>query len=369
MKERSTVKNEKRREPYLDVLRIVGCLMVIFNHTNERGFYRFPADELGSGSFFLDMTMSMICKAGVPLFFMISGALLIGKEESWSRTFRRMIRIGVDLIVFSLLYFWIDSLLLGNPFSLTGTLPAMIGTNYWHLWYLYAYLIFLLTLPILRKLATGLDERTSRFLLLIAMIFMAVFPVLKEFLPMGINDNLDIPWITANIFIYPMAGYVLTHKIPKEVFTGKRIGLMWILNLCCFIAAEIIEYQFLLRTPEQVGDMSGRYFDERFLVNFCLVNALTVFVTVRKLAEGRIKQGTILQKLLNELGQDTFGVYLLHIWFLWKIPLFYGLYMRIEHTGVFGYHFGILISCLITFVLAAAATAVLRRIPLIKKLF
>ena len=65
---------------------------------------------------------------------------------------------------------------------------------------------------------------------------------------------------------------------------------MWILNLCCFIAAEIIEYQFLLRTPEQVGDMSGRYFDERFLVNFCLVNALTVFVTVRKLAEGRIKQ-------------------------------------------------------------------------------
>ena len=172
--------------------------MVIFNHTNERGFYRFPADDLGSGSFFLDMTMSMICKAGVPLFFMISGALLIGKEESWSKTFCRMIRIGVDLVVFSLLYFWIDSLLLGNPFSLTGTLAAMVGTNYWHLWYLYAYLIFLLTLPIMRKLASGLDERTSWFLLLLAMVFMAVFPVLAEFLPMGINDNLDIPWITAN---------------------------------------------------------------------------------------------------------------------------------------------------------------------------
>ena len=126
----------KTRSLYLDLLRIIACLMVIFNHTNERGFYRFPADDLGSASFFLDMTMSVICKAGVPLFFMISGALLIDKEESWKSTFRRMIRIGIDLFVFSLLYFWIDSLLLGTPFSLPDTLSAMVGSNYWHLWYL-----------------------------------------------------------------------------------------------------------------------------------------------------------------------------------------------------------------------------------------
>lgn len=354
----------KTRAVYLDLLRIIACLMVIFNHTNERGFYRFPADDLGSASFFLDMTMSIICKAGVPLFFMISGALLIDKEESWKSTFRRMIRIGIDLIVFSLLYFGIDFLILENPDPLT----KMIGSNYWHLWYLYTYLAFLLALPVMRKLALGLDERTSWYLLILAGIFMAFFPVLSEFLPTGLNENLNIPWITSNIFIYPMAGYILAKKIPKEFFTWKRIGLLWLLNLCCFILGEVIEYQFLLRTPEQVGDMSGRYFDERFLINFCLVNAVTLFVTIRFLMKRASLPG-LLQRLIQEAGKDTFGIYLLHIWFLWKIPFLYGIWMRIEHTGVFGYHFGILISCLLTFVLAGLLTAVLRRIPLIKKLF
>ena len=358
----------KTRSVYLDLLRIIACLMVIFNHTNERGFYRFPADDLGSASFFLDMTMSIICKAGVPLFFMISGALLIDKEESWKSTFRRMIRIGIDLFVFSLLYFWIDSLLLGTPFSLPDTLSAMVGSNYWHLWYLYAYLVFLLALPVLRKLASGLDRKTSVYLLILAGAFMAFFPVLSEFLPTGLNENLNIPWIVSNIFTYPMAGYILVKKILEETFTGKRIGLLWLLNLCCFILGEVIEYQFLLRTPEQLGDMSGRYFDERFLINFCLVNAVTLFVTIRFLMK-RAKLPGLLQRLIQEAGKDTFGIYLLHIWFLWKIPFLYGIWMRIEHTGVFGYHFGVLISCLLTFVLAGLLTAVLRRIPLIKKLF
>ena len=192
--------------------------------------------------------------------------------------------------------------------------------------------------------------------------------VLSEFLPTGLNENLNIPWIVSNIFTYPMAGYILVKKILEETFTGKRIGLLWLLNLCCFILGEVIEYQFLLRTPEQLGDMSGRYFDERFLINFCLVNAVTLFVTIRFLMK-RAKLPGLLQRLIQEAGKDTFGIYLLHIWFLWKIPFLYGIWMRIEHTGVFGYHFGVLISCLLTFVLAGLLTAVLRRIPLIKKLF
>lgn len=359
--------NVKKRDTWLDVLRIIGCLMVIFNHTNERGHYRFPADTLGSASFYLDMTMSIICKAGVPLFFMISGALLISKEEPWKKTFSRMIKIGIDLVLFTFLYYWIDSLLLGTPFSFVSTLQSMIGTNYWHLWYLYAYLLFLLTLPILRKLAKGMDERTSWYLFLLAAIFMAAFPVLSEFLPFGLNKNLDIPWLSSNILIYPLTGYLLVHKIPEERFTGKRIGLLWVLNLLCFILGEFIEYRFLLKTPEQVGEIHG-YFDERFLVNFCFVNAFVIFVTVRYIMR-RLQPKAFLSAVISEIGQDTYGIYLLHIWFLWKIPFLYALYMRIEHTGVFGYHFGILVSCLITFVCAGAVTAVLRRIPLIKKLF
>ena len=174
-------KTEVKQNHYLhmDVLRIIACLMVVFNHTNERGFMRLSSDELGSASFFLDTFMSTVCKAGVPLFFMMSGALLLGREESLSR----IIRILVDLIVFSLLYFWIDTKLVGQEFSLSSTLKMMISSNYWHLWYLYAYIVFVISLPVLRKLVKGMDESGAKYLFVLAFVYMAVYPILKVFLP------------------------------------------------------------------------------------------------------------------------------------------------------------------------------------------
>lgn len=356
-----------QRDVSLDLLRIIGCLMVIFNHTNERGFYRFATDDPGSASFFLDLTMSTICKAGVPLFFMISGSLLLRRtEEPFGKIARRMLRIFIDLVLFTILYFWTDALATGTPFSWEATIRTMVGSNYWHLWYLYAYLVFLLSLPILRKFMVGLDEKTSGYLFLLAFLYMGFFPVLAELSPVGINDNLELSWLIENVFIYPVAGYILDRKLSEGWFTKKRIGLLWLVNLACFVVGEAIAYWSFLRAAGQEG--SEGYFDERFLINFCLVNATALYVTARYFTK-RVQIPALAAKIISEIGVDTFGIYLLHIWFLWKIPPLFAFWSRIEHTGVFGYHFGILVSCLLTFVLAGAVTFVLRRVPIVKKLF
>ena len=118
----------------------------------------------------------------------------------------------------------------------------------------------------------------------------------------------------------------------------------------------------------QVGIDNGGYFDERFLISFCVVNAVTIFVTVRYFTE-HVSLSEKTSAFLAEVGKDTFGIYLLHIWFLWKIPALYRVYNVLEHAGAFGYHFGILISCVIAFICAGVATFVLRRIPVVKKCF
>ena len=70
-----------------------------------------------------------------------------------------------------------------------------------------------------------------------------------------------------------------------------------------------------------------------------------------------------------ETGKCTFGIYLLHIWFLWKIPFLYDFWIKIEHSQIFGSYAGVFVSCILTFVTAGTVTYLFRRVPGIKKLF
>ena len=108
MAETLTKKENFLRVAHIDALRIIACLMVIFNHTNDRGFYRYALDDLHSIIWWFDTFFSAACKAGVPVFFMITGANLLGKQESYTKTFSRAKKILLCLITWSLIYFFID---------------------------------------------------------------------------------------------------------------------------------------------------------------------------------------------------------------------------------------------------------------------
>ena len=86
---------------YLDFLRIVAIFMVVYLHTGKYGVqvyaYSTSAIERALGYFFAIITSEV----PVPLFFMISGALLLEKEESLSQLFQKRIL----KILFILLFF------------------------------------------------------------------------------------------------------------------------------------------------------------------------------------------------------------------------------------------------------------------------
>lgn len=146
------MKHEVSRKEYLDVLRIVACMMVIYNHTNEWGFFRYSIISSSSLIQFVDFFLAMISKPAVPIFFMISGVTLLNKEESIIHTYKRTLKIIIDILIFSVIYLEIDS------FAATGVvrdlksilIEIVVGSNYWHSWYLFAYVALILTVPFLR---------------------------------------------------------------------------------------------------------------------------------------------------------------------------------------------------------------------------
>ena len=102
-----TNKKPTARLVHPDILRILAIYLVAFNHTGDRGYMLF-ADSAGSALYFPYMAFSVLCKIAVPIFFMISGALLLPKEESFKQLFqKRVLRMAVVLILVSIPYYYI----------------------------------------------------------------------------------------------------------------------------------------------------------------------------------------------------------------------------------------------------------------------
>lgn len=99
---------EKGKKLYIEILRIFACLLVIYNHTEEQGFFLYQVDSIGSLPYIVHLIFTITSKCAVPIFFTISGALLITKEESIKSTYHRIIKFLIDVMLFSTLYRILD---------------------------------------------------------------------------------------------------------------------------------------------------------------------------------------------------------------------------------------------------------------------
>ena len=95
------------RKLHLDILKVLAIFFVMFNHTGTEGFFLFSKSQ-GSLWYGVYLFISIITKIAVPLFFMISGALLLNKMESWKHILKkRFLRYFIILVFFSFLqYLW-----------------------------------------------------------------------------------------------------------------------------------------------------------------------------------------------------------------------------------------------------------------------
>lgn len=151
------------RKPYYDILRVTAIQLVLINHLP---IYRLFMSESGmaeAGS----LIISVITRINVPLFAMISGALLLGREESygdiWKKRMKNMLLVTVGC---SALLYLAFGLLRDRDLSLDTFLYGLLAGNlkdFDSYWFLYAYIGFLLFLPFYRHIAQQMTKGISFF--------------------------------------------------------------------------------------------------------------------------------------------------------------------------------------------------------------
>ncbi len=351
----------KKRLFYMDALRIFAIILVIFNHTKTRGFYRFLTDDPTTFLFWFNLFFSLVCKVAVPLFFMMSGALLLRKDESIGKTYKRGIRIIVATLVFTALFYILQNAPSGGVMSLKGYIWVLAAAPVEHLWYLYSYLALLMTVPILRGMAKGFEPKHGYLMIILAVIFAVFFPILTHWAP--VRTYIVPGWIINRVSIilyYPLLGYVLNEKLDISTVTWKRLAGLWGIALLLIAIGECNEYFHLQQNP---GSTLEDYLNaSRFFT------APLLFVTFRKLYD-RKELSENHAKALTEVGTCTYGIYLIHPVFMEYIPGLVKLWDTFETGGFLRNEFGVILTVLGTFLISLAVTFVARRIPVLKKLF
>jgi len=177
----------KERLQYADALRCLAICFVIILHVINP--FVGKASLVGTPSWFFCIAQNTLNRTGVPLFFMLSGYLILRSPRTGEigAFYRHSLpRLALPLLCWNVI-FALCALLRGGTFSLSALFAAIInnGTSY-HMWYVYTLLGIYLIAPFLRRIVESCTTRQLLVLLAIILFPTTIRPFLNTVLPIYI---------------------------------------------------------------------------------------------------------------------------------------------------------------------------------------
>lgn len=357
----------KNRHLYLDVMRIIAVFLVIFNHMPGYALYQ-TASGLKTWVY---MFITMVTRINVPLFLMISGTLLLDREESYKTLLsKRASRFALVILIFELgLYLEYAIILFSTSGQwdisitkfITGMLKGSLEGTYSY-WYLYAYLGMILMLSFLRKICLKLSKQDFIFLLVLHFIMSSVLPMANcicSAVGVGgivLSGNLAIPLATIKQCFYPIIGFYIDRNVDVDKLSKKK---MFILSFIAFVGI-LISCGFTYYEGVHTG------FTQNYVQLFDYVTTICAFVLIKKICNRgiHILQKPQIDRIITVLGSLTFGIYLIDPY------LQVAMYSKFE--GAMRTNFPVLVVsvawCLVSMFIGGLITFVLKKVPVFRKL-
>lgn len=287
---------------WLDAARVVSIFAVVFLHVAATVV---TGRDLGSADWWYGNLYDSLVRWCVPVFIMISGALLLGngKGETVGTFYRkRAMRILVPLLVWTVVFlFWQGE---QARFSLAGLDPAAVvrriasGKPHYHMWFLFMIVSLYLFTPFLRILVR--HALRAELWLLVALLFAiaALHELFDVFVDRGVS--LFVFWFLAYL-PYFLCGHLIatsTRSVPNPVLLAVFCASVALTALGCYYMAG------------SQGLEHGLYFYAYLSVTVIPMSlSLMWMFKMRSFdsASGRV---------FRRLSELTLGVYLIHPVFL-----------------------------------------------------
>ena len=324
------MEQEDKRLIDMDAMKIFAILFVLFNHTGGNGYFVFMKCEVGTLPFILSLFLSIFCKFTVPIFFMISGALLLKKDGfDFKRNIKKIFKVLFIIVLFSLLRKWSEmhhqqffkelselcaGIFVHRDFSVLkafydsfdpGEYTSVLKKAYVEffegdLLFLYLYVEFLFIFPFLHLISKKIEKEHFYYLVFLIVFFGGIVPCL-EYLFTGegylLSPILRNGWIFAFV---PLLGYYAEFKLDDV--SGKSLIVLWGVNLLAIAVSMYLTYRHIYGV--------SLLFTENYHKLFYVLNALTIFLTFKKYCRGVPPKAA---RVFSFLSKSVFTVYLMHV--------------------------------------------------------
>lgn len=337
---------------YVTILNVLACFSVIALHTNGV-FWTRPVGRLWISSNFIETFFYF----AVPVFFMCSGVTLLDYPARYTtREFfrKRCEKTLLPFLVWSLLFFALSVKKLlesgGTPdWNIVHVVANIFNTAneycsvYWSFPALFA---IYLAMPVL----ANVKEKKKLYLYIAALgfIFVCTLPLLCGILHVNYNTSLT-PGLVSGYLLYPILGYLCGNL---ELKRWQR-GLIYVLGILGWLMQ--FAGTILLSGEGEINDLFKGYTNLP-----AVLQAIGIFVFARYALAPLLEKSKGMVRVFSWFAKRTFGIYLMHYYFVAEIPKIFGIdvasisWRTVGSVGVF--------------LLCAGVTWLLQQIPVVKRI-
>ncbi|MGI2327679.1 acyltransferase [Planococcus sp. YIM B11945] len=283
------------RYDYMDWLRVLSIFVVVGIHVVSKITSSVPPDEW---AWQFANAIAVGLRWCVPVFFMLSGALLLTrKKEESIRTFlkKRLMKVVIPLLFWSFVYIAFNVFGKDASYTFMEMIQAILNDEvYFHLWFLYVIIGLYLMAPFLKILVHNMTQKTFFCFLAFWFLFSSVLPFLQKFWDMKVAVS---PGLFESYIGYFMLGaYLMLYPIHR-----KWLPLLALLAVAGYFAT-LFGTEYLVGIDNKHDEFFYGYYRPN-----TLVIAIFIFVLFQNLSN-RIKPNAF----VTQLSTATLGIYLLH---------------------------------------------------------
>ena len=278
-----------KRDLRFDLLRTLSMSLVIVIHVAN--VYCNDYGNISNSSFLGGVVFNVLARVCVPIFFMISGALLATRKFD-KKYFDRILKIIILIVVWDIFYLIWEYFYLGITYDHFYRLLIEPFRN--HLWFLYTLVIVYATQPIVGYILNK-ENKLLNFIVIFIWLFFCSLSII-------------IPSIASYFSIICFIGYFFVGRVLYDYFKNKNINKLFLplllITLGCLTLDIILSYNISVN-KNIFFNIYFAYRNPLLVVASCSCFVLVFNYLPKKLS-----------KSWEKIASLSLGIYLLHGVFL-----------------------------------------------------
>ena len=301
-------KSEDNRIFYFDLLRVIACLFVVIIHSSAK----YVVKDIGSFNFWVGNFFDSIVRSGVPIFVMISGALML--DEHYKFTKAKLIKHINKMIVFFFfwsvvyyLYFNIFKYVILNKGSICVINDIIyLVKGHFHLWFAYLIIGLYLIVPLLRLWVKDENKKYVEYFIALSIIFTYLIPQIIsigsyysnifEELNYIIEKHLQLKYIGGYTSYFILGWYLHNYDLKNK----KLVVILGGLGLIITLFGTYILSSSLGKPIQMYDNLS---------INV-LLQSVAIFIFIKSKFTDK---NTTKNKLISSIAKYSLGIYGIHV--------------------------------------------------------